>query len=227
MLKGAHVPHRKNTAQMAAVRMPAPKSVTIPVVMHIGAPATPCVKKGDHVKLGQVIGTANGFVSLPVHASISGEVTDVAPIPFLLSSPVMAVSIKNDFLDEWTDDLSPLGAVDRVDPKAILPAIARAGICGMGGASFPTHVKLTFRENAYCDTIIVNGAECETHLTADHRLMIEHGVRVVDGLRAAMRATGVSHGVIAIEDNKPEAIEAMRRAASGREGVRVQPLKTK
>ncbi len=229
--RGVHPLRRQHEGKLPTRDVPirdyVSDSVVISMAMHIGAPATPCVKKGDHVKLGQVIGTANGFVSLPVHASISGEVTDVAPIPFLLSSPVMAVSIKNDFLDEWTDDLSPLGAVDRVDPKAILPAIARAGICGMGGASFPTHVKLTFRENAYCDTIIVNGAECETHLTADHRLMIEHGVRVVDGLRAAMRATGVSHGVIAIEDNKPEAIEAMRRAASGREGVRVQPLKTK
>ena len=201
-------------------------SVTIPMQMHIGAPATPCVKKGDHVKLGQVIGLANGFMSVPVHASVSGEVTAVGPIAYTGAAPVTAVSIRNDFLDTW-EELHPLGSVEQADPARILPAIQAAGICGMGGAAFPTHVKLTFKEGMYCDILIVNGAECETHLTADHRLMLENGVRIVDGLRAVMRALNVENGVIAIEDNKPDAIAAMRRAATGREGVRVQPLKTK
>ena len=97
----------------------------------------------------------------------------------------------------------------------------------MGGASFPTHVKFAVKEGQYCDTIILNGAECETHLTADHRLMLENSVRIVDGLRAAMRALDVKKGIIAIEDNKPDAIEAMRKAANGRDGVEVRPLKTK
>ena len=196
------------------------------MAMNIGAPAKPCVKKGDHVDIGQVIGEAQGFMSVPVHASVSGEVLSVDSIPSLGAGNVQAVTIKNDFLDTWTE-LHPLGPVENVDPKAIIPAIQAAGITGMGGASFPTHVKLTFREGASCDTIVVNGAECETHLTADFRLMLEHANRIVDGLRAVMRALNVKKGIIGIEDNKPEAIAAMERAAQGREGVSIQPLKTK
>jgi len=125
------------------------------------------------------------------------------------------------------DDLKPLGNVETVDPSLIVPAIKAAGVCGMGGASFPTHVKFSVREGQYCDTIILNGAECETFLTADYRLMLEHPRRIVDGLRAAMRVLDVKRGVIAIEDNKPEAIEVMRKAAQGREGVEVMVMKTK
>lgn len=201
-------------------------TVIISMAMNIGAPATPCVKKGDQVLMGQVIGNANGFVSVPVHASVSGEVIAVDKIPYLGNEPVMAVTIKNDFADTWCE-LKPLGNVEQVDPSLIIPAIRDAGITGMGGASFPTHVKLTFKEGAKCDTILVNGAECETHLTADHRLMLENGRRIVDGLRAAMRATGVEKGIIAIEDNKPDAIQAMKKAAEGRQGVYIQALRTK
>ena len=201
-------------------------SVTIPMQMHIGAPATPCVKKGDHVKLGQVIGLANGFMSVPVHASVSGEVTAVGPIAYTGAAPVMAVSIRNDFLDTW-EELHPLGSVEQADPARILPAIQAAGICGMGGAAFPTHVKLTPPPGKACRCVIVNGAECETHLTADHRLMLERGERAVDGLRAVMRALNVAEGVIVIEDNKPDAIAAMRRHSRGRSGVRVQSVRTK
>ena len=201
-------------------------TVIISMAMNIGAPATPCVKKGDQVLMGQVIGNANGFVSVPVHASVSGEVIAVDKIPYLGNEPVMAVTIKNDFSDEWVE-LNPLGSVENVDPSLVIPAIRDAGITGMGGASFPTHVKLTFKEGAKCDTILVNGAECETHLTADHRLMLENSRRIVDGLRAAMRATGVEKGIIAIEDNKPDAIQAMKKAAEGRQGVYIQALRTK
>ncbi|MBR1586198.1 MAG: electron transport complex subunit RsxC [Clostridia bacterium] len=201
-------------------------TVTISMAMNIGAPAKPIVKKGDQVLVGQVIGEAQGFMSVPVHASVSGEVTAVEQIASLGAGPMMAVTIKNDFADNWVE-LSPLGSVEKVDPAKVIPAIQAAGITGMGGASFPTHVKLTFKEGASCDTIIVNGAECETHLTADYRLMLENSVRIVDGLRAVMRALKVNKGVIAIEDNKMEAIAAMQKAAQGREGVTVQALRTK
>ena len=201
-------------------------TVIISMAMNIGAPAKPCVKKGDHVDVGQVIGEAQGFMSVPVHASVSGEVLAVDQIPSLGAGNVTAVTIKNDFNDTWCD-LSPLGSVETVDPAKVIPAIQAAGITGMGGASFPTHVKLTFKPGAYCDTIVVNGAECETHLTADYRLMLENSTRIVDGLRAVMRALNVKKGVIGIEDNKPEAIAAMQKAAQGREGVFIQPLKTK
>ncbi len=228
--RGIHPLHHHKT-KMPTQGLPIEKyvsdSVIIHMAMNIGSPAIPCVRKGDQVKIGQVIGQPNGFMSVPVHASISGEVTAVEQMPYLGAEPVMAVTIKNDFTDTWVEDLTPLGSVEKVDPALVIPAIRNAGITGMGGASFPTHVKLTFKEGALCDTIIVNGAECETHLTADHRLMLENSVRIVDGLRAVMRALNVPKGIIAIEDNKPDAIAAMEKAAIGRVGVQVQVLKAK
>ena len=201
-------------------------TVVISMSMNIGAPAKPCVKKGDHVDIGQVIGEAQGFMSVPVHASVSGEVVAVDQVPSLGAGNMQAVTIKNDFADTWVE-LHPLGSVEKVDPKLVIPAIQAAGITGMGGASFPTHVKLTFKPGATCDTIIVNGAECETHLTADYRLMLEHSTRIVDGLRAVMRALNVNKGVIGIEDNKPEAIEAMSIAVSDKPKISVRTMITK
>ena len=224
---GVHPAHgSKAQTQGLATRSFVSDTVRIIMNMNIGAPSQPCVAKGDHVKIGQVIGEPVGFLGLPVHASVSGEVVSVEPIPYLSEQPAMCVTIHNDFADEWVE-LHPLGSVETVDPALIIPAIKNAGICGLGGASFPTHVKLSIKPEQKCDYIIANGAECETHLTCDHRLMVENPVRVVDGLRAAMRAINVKEGIIAIEDNKPDAIEAMRKACQGREGVRVQVLKTK
>ena len=224
---GVHPAHgSKAQTQGLATRSFVSDTVRIIMNMNIGAPSQPCVAKGDHVKIGQVIGEPVGFLGLPVHASVSGEVVSVEPIPYLSEQPAMCVTIHNDFADEWVE-LHPLGSVETVDPALIIPAIKNAGICGLGGASFPTHVKLSIKPEQKCDCIIANGAECETHLTCDHRLMVENPVRVVDGLRAAMRAINVKEGIIAIEDNKPDAIEAMRKACQGREGVRVQVLKTK
>ncbi|HWR22899.1 MAG TPA: electron transport complex subunit RsxC [Feifaniaceae bacterium] len=202
-------------------------TVSILMGMHLGAPSSPCVQKGDYVRLGQLIGEPVGPLGLPVHASVSGTVIDVSPKQQLSSSSAVCVTIKNDHKDEWADGITGLGDVETVDPSLIVPAVKNAGICGMGGACFPTHVKLTVREGQYCDAIILNGAECETHLTADYRLMLEQSAKIVDGLRAAMRALNVKRGVIAIEDNKPEAIALMKKAAQGREGVEVAELKTK
>ena len=202
-------------------------TVCIQMGMHLGPPSNPIVQKGDHVKVGQVIGEPVGFLGIPVHASVSGEVVDVGPKAQLGAVPGICVTIKNDFQDEWVEELPALGNVETVDPEKIVPAIKAAGICGMGGACFPTHVKLTVGEGKYCDTLILNGAECETFLTADHRLMLESPQRVVDGLRAAMRAVNCKRGIIAIEDNKKDAIAVMQKAIQGREGVEVVTLKTK
>ena len=224
---GVHPAHgSKAQTQGLATRSFVSDTVRIIMNMNIGAPHQPCVATGDHVKHGQVIGEPVGFVGRLAEASVAGEVVSVEPIPDLSEQPVMCVTIHNDFADEWVE-LHPLGSVETVDPALIIPAIKNAGICGLGGASFPTHVKLSIKPEQKCDCIIANGAECETHLTCDHRLMLENPVRVVDGLRAAMRAINVKEGIIAIEDNKPDAIEAMRKACQGREGVRVQVLKTK
>ena len=225
--RGVHLSYaNKNATKALPVRDFVSDEVRLIMSMHIGAPSTPCVKKGDLVKLGQVIGEPVGFLGIPVHASVSGEVTDVSAVPYLGEGNVTCVTIKNDFKDEWTE-LNPLGNVETVDPSLIVPAIKNAGICGMGGASFPTHVKLSLKPEQKCEQVIVNGAECETHLTCDHRLMLENGAKIIDGLRAVMRALNVENGVICIEDNKPDAIENMTRLASGRKGVRVQVLKTK
>lgn len=224
---GVHPAHgSKRPTQALAIRDFVSDTVQIFMNMHIGAPSKPCVKKGDHVKVGQVIGEPVGGLGIPVHASVSGEVVAVDAVAGLTGDMAQCVTIKNDFQDEW-EELHPLGNVEKVDPALILPAIKAAGICGMGGASFPTHVKLSIAPGKKCEYILANGAECETHITCDDRLMQENATRVVDGLRAAMRALNVSQGIIGIEDNKPAAIAAMEKACQGREGVRVQTLKTK
>ncbi len=201
-------------------------TVTLPMGMHAGAPSAPCVRAGDRVKLGQIVGEPVGALGLPVHASVSGEVVSVGYVATANDPAALAVTIQNDFADSWAE-LAPLGDVEACPAGKIVPAIRAAGVCGMGGAAFPTHAKLTACEGRSCEAIILNGAECETHLTCDHRLMLENGGRAVDGLRAAMRALDVRRGVIAVEDDKPDAVEAMRRAARGREGVEVVPLKAK
>lgn len=225
---GVHPLHHMHEGKSATAGKPVREyvsdSVTIPMAMHIGAPSKPLVKKGDRVLRGQCIGEAVGPLGLPVHASISGTVTDVAPRQQLGPKAVTCITIENDFADE-TVEWTGLGNVETCPADQIIPAVQAAGVCGMGGASFPTHVKLSPKKP--CDTIIINGAECETYLTADHRLMVETPMRVVDGLRAAMRAMGVKRGVIAIEDNKPDAVSAIRAAARGREGVEVAVLRTK
>lgn len=216
----------KNATRDLPIRPLVPQSVCIPMNMHIGAPSKPIVKKGDRVLLGQVIAEAQGTIGIPVHASVSGEVTEVASKHMLGPTSGLCITIKNDGLDEWTA-LSPLGDVETASADRIIPAIKEAGICGMGGACFPTHIKLSPPADKPIDAIILNGAECETFLTSDHRLMVEHPQRVLKGLRAVMRAMGVSRGVVGIEDNKPEAIAAMTQAAQGMEGVEIQALKTK
>jgi len=216
----------KEATRMQPIKPYVPQSVCIPVNMHIGAPSKPIVTKGEHVLMGQVIAEAVGAMGIPVHASVSGEVTDITSLQMLGSMPGTCITISNDRYDTWTT-LSPLGDVEKSAKDRIIPAIRAAGICGMGGACFPTHIKMSPPADKKIDTIILNGSECETFLTADFRLMVENPGRIVDGLRAAMRAMDVSRGLIAIEDNKPEAIEAMQEAAQGRQGVEVKVLRTK
>lgn len=227
---GVH-PLRKNgegkpLTNACSVRAVVPDVVVIPMGMHLGAPGAPCVQKGQRVKLGEVIATPVGALGLPVHASVSGEVLFVEPRQQLRAAPENCVGIKNDGLDEWVE-LTPAGTLESVTPEQIIAAVKNAGICGMGGAAFPTHIKLSVPEGKHADTVILNGAECEPYLTADHRLMLETPERIVNGLKLILKATGVSRGVIAIESNKPDAIESVRAAAESAAGITVQPLKTK
>ena len=214
----------KHATKDKGIRAYMPEEVCIPLDQHLGAPSTPVVKKGDMVLVGQVIAEAVGPKGIPVHASVSGEVTGV--VQLLHDKPSTCVCIKNDGADTWVEHAG-LGSVETAPADQIIPAVRSAGICGMGGACFPTHAKMTLPEGQTVDTIILNGSECETFITADHRLMLEQPEQVVDGLRAAMRAMKVAKGIIAIEENKRNAYEAITKAASAREGVSVALLKTK
>ncbi len=175
--------------------------------------------------MGEIIAKSVGGLGLPVHASVSGEVIFVEERQLLRNKPEICIGIKNDLLDEWVE-LRPLDA-ERAAPGEILAAVKDAGICGMGGAAFPTHIKMTIPEGKRADTVILNGAECEPFLTADHRLMLENPERIVAGLKLILRATGVNRGVIAIETNKPNAISSMQSAVMNEEHISVKPLKTK
>ena len=200
-----------------------PKSVRIPMNMHLGAPSRPIVQEGEHVKIGQLIAESEGHLGVKVHASVSGAVTEVRPAK---NGAPASIAIENDFKDEWVE-LKPLGSVDDSDAGQILSAIEAAGLSGMGGAGFPTHVKMCIPCGDLCQMVILNGAECETHLTSDHRLMLEQPERIYKGLRAAMRAFGTDKGVVAIEDNKPDAVETMRKTVAGKDGVSVMMLATR
>lgn len=216
----------KSRSRHQAIKELVPQTVCIPVDMHIGAPSAPCVSKGDRVLLGQVIATPVGGIGIPVHASVSGEVTGIVQRQMLGKKPSTCIEITSDGLDEWVE-LHPLGDVETAPADKIAAQVKDAGICGMGGACFPTHIKMSPPADKPVDTIILNGAECETFLTADHQLMLERPGLVVDGLRLIMRAMKVSNGVIAIESNKRDALKAIEHAAQGREGVRVVCLRTK
>ena len=203
--------------------LPAVSRVIIPLSQHIGAPATATVKKGDHVLMGQVIGEAAGFVSAPVHASVSGTVVEVGNCKLASGATVPAVTIDNDFQDEWVE-LHPSEHPENLTAEEAQQIIRNAGIVGMGGATFPTQVKLTPGAGKSIEKLIINGAECEPYLTADHRLMLEHTGEIVGGVRRLMLAFGVKEAVIGVEDNKKDAISALTDACSGVEGLQVQAL---
>lgn len=190
------------------VPFPAPQTVTIPMVQHIGAPCKPLVAVGDHVDIGQKIGDNSGLC-VPVHASVSGTVKAVKPCPHANGTMVMSVVIENDFEQTLHPDIAPRGNIDDLSPEELMEIIHQAGIAGMGGAAFPTHVKLSSGLGKV-DTVIVNAAECEPYITADDRLMRESPGRVIDGLRIIMKIFGLEKAYIGMEANKPEAAEALQ-----------------
>ena len=224
---GIHPPYNKEyTNKVALAKAEAPKIVYIPLQQHIGAPAKPIVEKGDEVKKGQIIGQAGGFVSANVHSSVSGKVIDIKmhEVPGGIGQCIV---IENDFKEELDESVKPHGELESLDPKEIIKIIQDAGIVGMGGATFPTHVKLSPPPDSNIDVIILNGAECEPYLTADHRLMVEMPDDVVFGIRAVMRALDVHKGYIGIEVNKLDAIEAVTKAAEPYPEVEVVGLEIK
>lgn len=224
---GVHPPHSKHFTEDKKVELcTVPAVVTIPLQQHIGAPCEPLVKAGDTVKLGQKIGQPKGFVSAPVHSSVSGKVKAVEPVEVAGGGKVLAVVIENDGLDT-KDETIVSGSIDKYNDNELKNIVLEAGIVGMGGAAFPTHVKLSPSADKKIDTIILNGAECEPYLTSDYRLMIENPQKVIYGLKVLMKIMGVKAGYIGIEDNKPKAVKAMKDAAGSDDAVRIVTLRTK
>ncbi|MEA1974350.1 MAG: electron transport complex subunit RsxC [Bacillota bacterium] len=223
---GIHPPHGKKYSEKKAIeKANDPKIVKIPLSQHIGAPCKPIVKKGDFVKVGQQIGEPLAFVSAPIHSSVSGVVKDVKNVK-IAGGMGSCIIIESDGEFQLSESISLKGDVELLSGKEILEIIKNAGIVGMGGAGFPTHVKLSPPPDKNIDLVILNGAECEPYLTADHRLMLERADDIVYGLKAIMKVLDVEKGYIGIENNKPDAIKIMKEAAKG-ENIVVQGLKTK
>lgn len=219
---GAHPQEWKSLSEHSpARRLPPPETVTVALCQHMGAPSTPSVKKGDRVAAGQEIGTKNGFISLPTHSPVTGTVLSVeeVPLPHRRSGPAVVIATESEetgaVFEPWPDWSSRA-------PAEIIDRVMSAGVCGMGGASFPTHVKLAPPPGRKIDTLLLNGAECEPYLTADHRLMLESPEDVALGMLILAHALGGVECSIGIEANKPDAALALERA-----GARVHMLRVK
>jgi electron transport complex protein RnfC len=229
-LGGIHPPHnKKQTKNESISNFPPVEKVIIPMSMHIGAPAKVLVKKGDHVKAGTPIGEAGGFVSVPIHSSISGEVVAVGSYPHPLGRQVTAVEIKSDGKNE-TEFLPPITKWHEAASGELINRVTECGVVGMGGASFPTHVKLSPPPEKTIDTLIINGAECEPYLTADHRLMLEKSTEFLTGVAIIQRILDVSEVFIGIEKNKPDVIKAVKKTIKGEKefsSIKVISLETK
>lgn len=226
---GIAVAHRKqSTESKPIVDLPLPELLIVPLQQHLGAPARAAVQKGDHVAKGQVIGTPGGFVSAAVHAPTSGTVKAVESYPHPFLGKALAVAIEPDGLDTWVEGVPLEREWKSFSIAQIREAVLEAGIVGMGGATFPTHVKLSPPENVAIDTVLINGAECEPYLTSDHAAMMTRPDDLVMGTLIIMEAVGAKTGVIGIEANKPDAIAALKKSCEAVKGVSVaDPLPTK
>jgi len=216
---------KQDTEHVALVRFPDPDIAVIPMSMHMGAPAKPLVAPGDEVKVGQKIGEAAGFISVPVHSSVSGTVIAVEERRHATSGSSLAVVIKSDGKNTLHESVKPGKPLEELGPDEIIEIVKEAGISGMGGAGFPTYVKLSPKKPI--EAVLVNGCECEPVLTADHRVLLEYADDVIYGLRAAMKAVGAPRGVIVIEDNKPDAVALMEEKLKGEQGIEVCTARTK
>ncbi len=219
--------YKEATAHLEVEKAVEPGVVFIPLKQHAGAPCQPLVKVGDRVTVGERIGESDAFISAPVHSSVSGNVKEITKIPDANGGEVQAIVIESDGLNEIHPSIKPIGDIGSLKPEEIVAAVKDAGIVGMGGAVFPTHVKITELKDKKIEYFILNGAECEPYLTADHRLMVENPEDIIYGLRAMMKAKNVSKGIIGIEDNKRDAIESMEKAAKQYPNIKIVALHTK
>ncbi len=226
---GVHPPENKITANTPIERLAVPESVVIPVVQHIGTPATPVVNKGDRVRTGQLIAEGKGFVSANIHSSVSGKVNKIDFIVDGTGFKQNAVFIDVEG-DEWIETIDRGPEIKReikLTSVEITKRCFESGIVGLGGATFPSHVKLTIPTGKRCEVLIINGVECEPYLTSDHRVMLEKGEEVLIGVTILMKALKADRAMIGIENNKPDAIAHMTSLAAEFNGITVHPLKVK
>lgn len=229
---GIHPEENKITAENATNIAPLPKQAIFPLSQHIGAPAKPVVKKGDHVKVGTLIAEAGGFVSAPIYSSVSGTVfkVDTAVDASGYRKPAIIINVEGDEWEETIDRSSTLELLENhqeLTPEEITNRIKLAGVTGMGGAGFPTFIKLMPPPGTKAECVILNGVECEPYITADYRLMMEHADEILVGLKLLMTAAKVDRGYIGIEENKPEAIVLLQHKAEKEKNIEIVPLKQK
>ncbi len=226
-LGGIHPPENKFSAGKKIEALPIPTQVAIPIAQHIGAPAKPVVKKGDSVKVGTLIAESAGFVSANIHSSVSGTVFKIDDIVDAsgYKKPAIIINVEG---DEWEDSINQSKDLVKeitASPEEIIKKVAEAGIVGLGGATFPSHVKLSVPPGKTCDVLILNAVECEPYLTADHQLMMEKGEEIMVGTQILMKALNVNKAVIGIENNKKDAIDHLTKLASSYPGITIEPLK--
>ncbi len=223
---GIHPPQYKEiTSNIPVAVLPLPETAYIPLSQHTGAPAQPVVSAGDKVRTGQKIGDSPAFISSPIHASISGKVTSISMHPHPVGGMQKTIVIEREG-DDWIN-METRSSYENLNPEEIRHIIRTAGIVGLGGAAFPTAVKISPPEGVVIDSFILNGAECEPYLTADYRLMVENADEIITGMKILMHALGIRKGYIAIEDNKPLAVQKMKKAAPAGTEINVVSLRTK
>ncbi len=226
---GVHPEPNKLTADRKIETLGLPKQAVFPLSQHIGAPAVPCVQKGDTVMVGTRIAEPGGFMSASIHSSVSGKVAKIDTIVDAsgLRKPAIFIDVDGDEWDPSIDRSDKLVLQCNLSREEIIEKIKNAGVVGMGGACFPTHVKLSPPKDCTIDTLIINAVECEPYLTADHRLMLEYPDQILIGIKVILKVLGIDRAVIGIEANKPDAIELMRTKTAMVSGIEVMPLKMK
>ena len=226
-LGGVHPPENKLSAQAAIETIALPKQAIVPIGQHLGAPATAIVKKGDEVKVGQLIAKASGFISANIHSPVSGKVFKIDNVYDSSGYRKPSIIINVDG-DEWVDtiDRSPdIDANIKLSPKEITDKLNEMGIVGLGGATFPSFVKLLVPEGKKVDFLVINGVECEPYLTSDHRVMLERGEEMLIGVSILMKGLKVDKALVGVEDNKKDAIEDLKKIAQKFKGIEIHPLK--
>lgn len=226
---GVHPAENKLSVEAAIIELPAPQTAFIPLSQHLGAPCKPIVNKGDTVKAGEVIAKGQGFVTATIHSSVSGKVSKIDTVMDSTGYRRQAVIIDVEG-DEWREDIDKSADLIKeisLSKEEIVKKVFESGIVGLGGATFPTHVKLSIPKGKKADILIINGVECEPYLTSDHRLMLEKGEEILIGTKILMKALEVKKAIIGIENNKPGAIEYITSLAVNYQGISVQSLKVK